>query len=123
MDFLIWWVCCCNHQKVMTGNGHRAKVHFFEITSKKRKHALDPYCGRRGIYFRFRPTWGTLLWASSFYSPSPSMRPGTFRIDCVSKIITSRTVCPRSLEPIYIVTYYTRWSRLLGHTVYKHGNY
>jgi len=26
------------------------------------------------------------------------------------------TVCPRSLEPFYIVSYYIKWGRLLGQT-------
>ena len=31
------------------------------------------------------------------------------------------TVCPRSSDPIYIVTYYIKWSLLLRHTVYFRG--
>ena len=29
------------------------------------------------------------------------------------------TVCLRSSDPIYIITYYIKWSLLLGHTVYS----
>ena len=28
------------------------------------------------------------------------------------------TVCPRSLDPFYMVTYYKKWVELLGQTVY-----
>ena len=32
--------------------------------------------------------------------------------------LLEHTVCPRSLGPFYIITYYKNGSRLLGHTVY-----